>query len=115
MDNHAVNSAGNPTVPPPKIKSSSSSSEYKEVPSALPKASDDAVNLSSDAQSLLTSKLDEQTLLNNQQRKYSVTENNDVVLQVIDPKTQEVVKSIPTKEQIELKNAVRDGIKNIKE
>jgi uncharacterized FlaG/YvyC family protein len=42
-----------------------------------------------------------------------VTDNNDVIIQVIDPKTQQVVKSIPTEEQIQLKNAVRDGINDI--
>ena len=115
MDTQAVNSAGNPTVPQPKTKSSSSSSESKAVPTAEPKASDDAVDLSSEAQSLLKSKMDgQQASSNNKQRKYSVTENNDIVIQDIDPKTREVVKSIPTKEQIELKNSVRDGINNIK-
>jgi uncharacterized FlaG/YvyC family protein len=42
-----------------------------------------------------------------------VTDNNDVVIQVIDPNTHQVVKSIPTEEQIQLKNAIRDGIKHI--
>ena len=44
-----------------------------------------------------------------------MTEGNDVVIEVIDPKTQEVVKSIPSKEEIQLKNAIRDGINDISE
>jgi uncharacterized FlaG/YvyC family protein len=56
-----------------------------------------------------------QTSTNNEQKKFSVTDGNDVVIQVIDPKTQQVVKSIPTEEQIQLKNAVRDGINEILE
>jgi len=49
----------------------------------------------------------------NEQKKFSVTDDNDVIVQVIDPETQEVVSSIPTEEQIQLKNAVRDGINDI--
>jgi uncharacterized FlaG/YvyC family protein len=44
-----------------------------------------------------------------------MTEGNDVVIEVIDPKTQEVVKSIPSEEEIQLKNAIRDGINDISE
>jgi uncharacterized FlaG/YvyC family protein len=115
MDTQAVDLAGNPTVPPPKTQSSSSSSGSKAVPTPMPKASGDSVNLSSKAQSFLKSRTGSQASPNSEQRKFSMTENNDVVLQVIDPKTQEVVKSIPTEEQINLKNAVRDGIKDITE
>ena len=115
MDTHTVNSAGNPTVPPPKTQSSLSSSGSKSVPPPKSKASGDSVDLSSKAQSLLKSKTGGQASSNSEQRKFTVTENNDVVLQVIDPKTHEVVKSIPTEEQIELKNAVRDGINDITE
>ena len=46
-------------------------------------------------------------------RKFSVTDNNDVVSKIVDNKTQEVVKQIPSEEQIQLKSAIRDGIKNI--
>jgi uncharacterized FlaG/YvyC family protein len=44
-----------------------------------------------------------------------VTENNDVVMKVIDPETREVVKSIPSEKEIQLKSAIRDGISNITE
>jgi hypothetical protein len=115
MDTQAVNSAGNPTVPPPKTQSSSSGSGSEAVPTPKPKVSGDSVELSSKAQSLLKSKTGGQASSNSEKRKFSVTENNDVVVQVIDSKTQEVVKSIPTEEQIDLKNAVRDGINDITE
>jgi uncharacterized FlaG/YvyC family protein len=38
-----------------------------------------------------------------------------VVLQVVDPKTQKVVRSIPSEEAMQLKNAIRDGISEITE
>ena len=115
MDTQAINSAGNPTVLLPKTKSSSSTSGSEVVPTTKPKALGDSIDLSSKAQSLLKSKTGGQASSNSEQRKFSVTENNNVVVQIIDTKTQEVVKSIPTKEQIDLKNAVRDGIKDITE
>ena len=115
MDTQAVNSAENPTVPPPKTQSSSSKSESKTVPTSQPEPSGDSVSLSSKAQVLVESKKGGQTSSNSEHRKFSVTDDNDVVLQVIDPKTQKVVKSVPTEEQIQLKNAVRDGISSITE
>ncbi len=46
-------------------------------------------------------------------RKFSVTEANDFVLKIVDNKTQEVVKQIPTEEELDLKNAIRDGVEKI--
>ena len=113
MDIPAVNSAGIPPIRPPKAKSSSPGSESKAVQTSEPKGLDDKVDLSSKAKILVDNKKGVQTSTNNQQKKFSVTDGNDVVIQVIDPKTQQVVKSIPTEEQIQLKNAIRDGINNI--
>jgi uncharacterized FlaG/YvyC family protein len=115
MDTQAVNSAGNPKVPPPKTQSSSSNAGSKEVTTSEPKATGDSVDLSPEAKALSGSAQSGQTSSNNEQRKFLVTDDNDVVLQVIDPKTQKVVKSVPTEEQMQLKNAVRDGISNITE
>ena len=114
MDTPAVNSAGIPPVQPPKTQSSSSSSGSKSIQTSAPKGLDDKVDLSSRAKVLVESK--KGVKINNiEQKKFSVTDDNDVVIQVIDPKTHKVVKSIPTEEQIQLKNAVRDGINNILE
>ena len=113
MDTPAVNSAGTPTVRPPKTQSPSSSSGSKAVQNSAPKQLDDKVDLSSKAKVFVNNKNGVQTSTNNEQKKFSVTDDNDVVIQVIDPKTQKVVKSIPTEEQIRLKNAVRDKINDI--
>ena len=113
MDTPAVNSAGIPPVQPLKTQSSSSSSGSKVVQNYEPIGLKDKVDLSSKAKVLVENKNGVQTSTNNEQKKFSVTDDNDVVIQVIDPKTQQVVKSIPTEEQIQLKNAIRDGINNI--
>jgi uncharacterized FlaG/YvyC family protein len=113
MDTQAVNSTGNPTVPPTKTQSSSSRSESKTVPTSDLKAIGDTVDLSFKAKALINSKSVVQASINKVQKKFSVTDNNDVIIQVIDPKTHKVVKSIPTEEQIQLKKAVRDGISDI--
>jgi uncharacterized FlaG/YvyC family protein len=113
MDTPAVNSAGIPTVKPPKTQSSSSSSGSKSIQTSEPKGLDDKVDISSKAKVLVANKNDDQISTNNEQKKFTVTDNNDVVIQVIDQKTHKVVKSIPTEEQIQLKNAVRDRISDI--
>ena len=115
MDTPAVNSAGIPPVQPPKTQSSSSSSGSKSIQTSEPKGLDDKVDLSSKAKVLVDSKKGVQTSTNNAQKKFSVTDDNDVIIEVIDPNTHKVVKSIPTEEQIQLKNAVRDGINDILE
>ena len=38
-----------------------------------------------------------------------------MVLLVIDPKTQEVVRSVPSEEEIQLRSAIRDGVNEITE
>ena len=113
MDTPAVNSAGIPPVRLPKTQPSSSSSGSKSVQTSEPKGLDDKVDLSSKAKVLVENKKGVQTSMNNEHKKFSVTDDNDVVIQVIDEKTHKVVKSIPTEEQIQLKNAVRDGINDI--
>jgi uncharacterized FlaG/YvyC family protein len=113
MDIPAVNSAGIPPAQTPKSQSSSSSSGSKSVQTSEPKVLDDKVDLSSKAKVLVENKNGFQTSTTNEQKKFSVTDDNEVVIQVIDPKTQQVVKSIPTEEQMQLKNAVRDGINDI--
>jgi len=111
MDIQAVNPAGNPTAPKPQ--SSSSSSKSSSAPDAKP--SGDTVDLSSKGQVLEQVSKGGQTSPGSEQRKFSVTDDNDVVLQVVDPKTQKVVRSIPSEEAMQLKNAIRDGISEITE
>ena len=112
MDTQAVNSAGNPTTP--KLKPTASSSNS--VAETLSAPTGDTVSLSQDAQDLaqqdkaLSSKT---TSAGIEQRKLSVTDNNDFVLEVIDQQTQKVVRSVPSEEQLDLKAAIRDELDKI--
>ncbi len=114
MNTQAVNSAGNPIAPTPKPQVSSKSSGSKSSTST-PKPSEDSVNLSEQAQDLAQVSTEGKATTNVGQKKFSVTDSNDVVLKIIDPETQKVVKSIPSEEQIQLKSAIRDGVKEITE
>ncbi|MDC0946771.1 hypothetical protein OAS18_04550 [Nitrospinaceae bacterium] len=112
MDIQAVNSAGNPTPPKPKPTA------YSPLPLADPSSAPngDTVNLSQEAQSLAqqdkasSSKITTDVI---KERKLSVTDNNDVVLEVIDPQTQKVIRTVPSEEQLELRNAIRDELDKI--
>ena len=106
MEIQAVNPAGNPTAPKPRSEAG---------PVSDPKPSGDTVDLSSQGQVLAKTGKSGQTSLNSEQRKFSVTDDNDVILQVIDPKTQEVVRSVPSEEEIQLRSAIRDGVNEITE
>ena len=112
MDTQAVNSAGNPTTP--KLKPTASISNSVAEPLSAPTG--DTVSLSQDAQDLaqqdkiLSGKT---TSAGIEQRKLSVTDNNEVVLKVIDRQTQEVVRTLPSEEQLELKDAIRDVLDKI--
>ena len=112
MDTQAVNSAGNPIAPKPKLTASDSRSLAE--PSSAPTT--DTVSFSQDAKDLtqqdktLSSKT---TSAGIEQRKLSVTDNNDVVLEVIDQQTQKVVRSVPSEEQLDLKAAIRDELDKI--
>jgi uncharacterized FlaG/YvyC family protein len=112
MDTQTVNSTGNPITPKPKPTVSISHSVAE--PSSA--STEDTVSLSQDAQDLaqqdktLSSKT---TSAGIEQRKLSVTDNNDVVLKVIDQQTQKVVRSVPSEEQLELRDAIRDELDKI--
>ncbi len=112
MDTQAINNAGNPTAPKPKPTASSprSAAETSSVPTG------DKVSLSQEAQSLAQpekASSSKTTSAGIEQRKLSVTDNNDVVLEVIDPQTQKVVRTVPSEEQLELRDAIRDELDKI--
>ena len=114
MDTQAVNNAGNPTAPKPKPVASSPRSAAE--PSTAPTPTGDTVSLSQDAQSLAQpekASSSKTTSAGIEQRKLSVTDNNDVVLEVIDPQTQEVVRTVPSEEELELRAAIRNELDKI--
>jgi len=112
MDTQAVNSTGNPTAP--KLKPTASSSRSVADTSSAPNG--DTVSLSQDAQDLAQqdkTSSSKTTHAGIEQRKLSVTDNNDVVLEVIDQQTQKVVRTVPSEEQLELRDAIRDELDKI--
>jgi uncharacterized FlaG/YvyC family protein len=112
MDTQAVNSTGNPTVP--KLKKVNSSQISEKGSSIRP--NQDKVSLSETAQSLVQrdgASADTTNYASSEQRKFSVTDNNDVVLEVIDPQTQEVVRTVPSEEELELRDAIRNELDKV--
>jgi uncharacterized FlaG/YvyC family protein len=111
MDTQAVNTAGNPTAPKPKPTASSPRS-VADSSSAPTKG--DTVSLSKEGQSLAQpEKASSSSATGSEQRKFSVTDDNDVVLEVIDPQTQKVIRTVPSEEQLELRDAIRDELDKI--
>lgn len=123
MDSEAINPAKGADIRPVKPPASSG----KPVTPAAPKgdansAPDDTVSLSPAAkQALETStptnvegaKIETAGPNIDKSRKLQVTDGHDVVLKIVDNKTREVVKQIPSEEAVQLKNAIRDNIENI--
>jgi uncharacterized FlaG/YvyC family protein len=112
MDTQAVNNTGNPIAA--KLKQVDSSPPSKKG-SALT-SNQDIVNLSQEALSLAKrdgASANTTNYAGSEQRKFSVTDNNDVVLEVIDPKTHEVIRTVPSKEELELKEAIQNELDKI--
>ena len=109
MDTQPVKNVGNPLAakPTPAVTKSPSKTSNP--------ATEDMVRLSKEGQDLALRKVEpsSDSSLSSEQRKFSVTENNDVVLKVIDSKTQKVVKSVPSEDQLQLKDAIRNELENI--
>lgn len=108
MGIQAVNNVGDSTAPKPRPTATSSGSNSS---SAAP-PTEDTVSLSREGQSLAQTNAATNAPSGSEQRKLSVTENNDVVLKVIDPQTQEVVRSVPSEEQLQLRDAIRNELDN---
>jgi uncharacterized FlaG/YvyC family protein len=112
MDTQTVNSTGHPITPELKKISSSSIPEK----GTLTTTTQDTVNLSQKAKNLAQMiKVSPNKSVSNgsEQKKISVSDNNDVVLEVIDPETQEVVRTVPSEEQLKLKKAIRSELEKI--
>ena len=112
MDAQAINNVVNPTAIRPKSTASNSRSDA----GASNAATEDIVSLSKKGKDLAQQGSETPSATKptaSQQRKFEVTENNDVVLEVIDPQTQEVVRSVPSEEQLELRDAIRSELDSI--
>ena len=115
MEIQAVSPTENQTAPTAKPRPSSSSSRSEASPAPDPQPSGDTIDLSKQGQVLAEASRSGQTTPNGEQRKFSVTDDNELVLQVIDPKTQKVIRSVPSEAEIQLRNAIRSGVNEITE
>ena len=130
MDAQAINNVVNPTALRPKSTASSSRSDAgastlrpkstasssRSDAGASTAATEDIVSLSKKGKDLAQQGSKTSSTAapkGSEQRKFEVTENNDVVLEVIDPQTQEVVRSVPSEEQLDLRDAIRSDLDNI--
>ena len=112
MDTQAINSRRNLSAPDPKQVTLSPQSAKEHSSSST----EDIVSFSQDAKSLVQrDKVSSRktTSTDVEQRKLSVTDNNDIVLEVIDAQTQKVVRTVPSEEQIELRNAISEELDKI--
>jgi hypothetical protein len=116
MDTQPVNSVGNPTAPIGTKSNPIDSSSISAAQTSLGITGGDTVKLSQEAQSLARRDRAPAKTTNyagGEQKKISVSDNNDVVLEIIDSQTQEVVRTVPSEEQLELKNAIRNELDKI--
>ena len=109
MDTQPVKNVGNPLAAKPTPAVTKSPSKTSNPPM------EDTVRLSKQGQDLSLRQVEasSNSSFGSEQRKFSVTENNDIVFKVIDSKTQEVVKSVPSEDQLELKDAILNELDNI--
>jgi uncharacterized FlaG/YvyC family protein len=115
MDTQAVNNTGNPTTQKLIQVNSSPLSEKGSAPHSSV-STGDKVNLSQEAQSLVRrDRASANTIkyADGEQKKFSVTDNNDIVVEVIDPETQEVVRTVPSEEELELRDAIRNELDKV--
>ena len=109
MDTQPVKNVGNPLATKSSVVVTKSPSKTSNP------LAEDTVSLSKEGQDLAMRQVEtsSNSAFGSEQRKFSVTENNDIVFKVIDSKTQEVVKSVPSEDQLELKDAILNELDNI--
>ena len=90
------------------------SSEGSKVPSGGSTAGqqNDTVSLSQRGQAAVTQSLksDNSGQTGSELRKIDVTDNNQVVVKIVDGKTQKVVRQIPPEEVVSLKQAIQENL-----
>ncbi|PIQ95503.1 MAG: hypothetical protein COV67_14530 [Nitrospinae bacterium CG11_big_fil_rev_8_21_14_0_20_56_8] len=132
MDTEAVNPTGRPPVEPARPRPSSSPASRPAPPVDVQTPSNDSVSLSNEGKRALeqvenatggipapnaegqsTLQNPEATIPPEVQRQIKITDNNQVVVKIVDGKTQKVVRQIPAEEVLRLKNAMKDVLDNL--
>jgi FlaG protein len=124
MDSEAINPVKGTDIRPTKAPASSGKSAVSTPVQNANPTPDDTVSLSPAAKEALKTseptpvavegpKNETADLNIDKSRKIQVTDRNEVVLKIVDNKTREVVKQIPSEEEVELKRALRENAENI--
>ena len=124
MESQPISPGGKPDVAPARKPTVSNESVKKANPTPPVSGVEDTVTLSNQSKQVLSRPAQTATPPENNapsqdagasdnQKLLSVTDNNEVVMKVIDKKTQEVVQQIPSEEQLNLKNAIRNIVDDI--
>ena len=124
MENQPISPGGKPEVAPPRKPAVNNESVKKASPTPPASGVEDTVTLSNQSKQVLSRPAQSENppennasstdpITSDNKKLLSVTENNDIVLKVIDKKTQEVVKQIPSEEQLKLKDAIRNVVDEI--
>ena len=89
-------------------------SETKKVPSggSFSGQTNDTVSLSQRGQAAVSQQIQSNNAgpTGSELRKIDVTDNNQVVVKIVDGKTQKVVRQIPKEEEVRLKQAIQDNL-----
>jgi hypothetical protein len=102
-----------PVQAAPKDTVSLSPAAQDALKSSPPKVAKEAASSGNSAPQVDPPKSESADLGANKSRQFSVTEANDVVLKIVNNETQEVIKQIPSEEELDLRNAIRDGVEKI--
>ena len=124
MESPPINPGRKPDVAPPRKPAVSSESVKQARPTPPAGGVEDTVTLSNQSKQVLSRPAQSEnppennassqgSVASDNQKLLSVTDNNDVVLKVINKKTHEVIKQIPSEEQLNLKDAIRNIVDDI--
>ena len=122
MESAPINPARKPVVAPTGVvpAASGGGGGNSTLPSSSQVNTEDTVTLSKQSQRALSktggvSQQQELSNVDDQNRQFSITDANDVVMKIVDTKTREVVKQIPSEDELQLKDAIRGVVEDIGE
>jgi len=125
MENQPISPGGKPDVVPVQKPTVSKESVKKASPTPSANVVEDTVTLSDRSKQVLSrpgqpenppenNAPSQDSGASDNTKHLSVTDDNDVVMKVIDKKTQEVIRQIPSEEQLKLKHAIRNIVDDLK-
>ena len=110
MESAPINPARKPVVTSTGVRPAAGGGGDSTLPSSSQVNTEDTVTLSKQSQRAFA-----KTDLDDQKRQLSITDANDVVMKIVDTKTREVVKQIPSEDELQLKDAIRNVVEDFGE